>query len=155
MFHSSVLFVHFLFLGIFFFFKQKTAYEMRISDWSSDVCSSDLLQLGLGRREETLDLRAAQPLRKNLTAKISSMIRRHDSVLLERSLHIPGKWSKTIDPRKSAILTANFANYHAIQTTCLAALFAPRSREPQVGHPSRRRYLRVRRGTVARARAAM
>src|SRR3546814_6281510 len=29
---------------LFFFFKQKTAYEMRISDWSSDVCSSDLLQ---------------------------------------------------------------------------------------------------------------
>src|SRR3546814_5039235 len=27
---------------IFFFFKQKTAYELRISDWSSDVCSSDL-----------------------------------------------------------------------------------------------------------------
>src|SRR3546814_5903241 len=32
---------------IFFFFKQKTAYEMRISDWSSDVCSSDL-QLRVG-----------------------------------------------------------------------------------------------------------
>src|SRR3546814_5355287 len=32
----------------FFFFKQKTAYEMRISDWSSDVCSSDLkLNVGL------------------------------------------------------------------------------------------------------------
>src|SRR3546814_6127450 len=30
------------------FFKQKTAYEMRISDWSSDVCSSDLLQAGDG-----------------------------------------------------------------------------------------------------------
>src|SRR3546814_18180696 len=30
-------------LYIIFFFKQKTAYEMRISDWSSDVCSSDLL----------------------------------------------------------------------------------------------------------------
>src|SRR3546814_12299195 len=29
--------------SLFFFFKQKTAYEMRISDWSSDVCSSDLL----------------------------------------------------------------------------------------------------------------
>src|SRR3546814_4652516 len=28
---------------MFFFFKQKTAYEMRISDWSSDVCSSDLI----------------------------------------------------------------------------------------------------------------
>src|SRR3546814_9158012 len=31
-----------LWLLFFFFFKQKTAYEMRISDWSSDVCSSDL-----------------------------------------------------------------------------------------------------------------
>src|SRR3546814_4926955 len=29
---------------MFFFFKQKTAYELRISDWSSDVCSSDLLE---------------------------------------------------------------------------------------------------------------
>src|SRR3546814_4309681 len=35
----------------FFFFKQKTAYEMRISDWSSDVCSSDL------RRERQISLR--------------------------------------------------------------------------------------------------
>src|SRR3546814_18812415 len=34
------MFVYFL----FFFFKQKTAYEMRISDWSSDVCSSDLVE---------------------------------------------------------------------------------------------------------------
>src|SRR3546814_6901493 len=32
----------FMFNSLFFFFKQKTAYEMRISDWSSDVCSSDL-----------------------------------------------------------------------------------------------------------------
>src|SRR3546814_9226218 len=32
---------------MFFFFKQKTAYEMRISDWSSDVCSSDLIDLVL------------------------------------------------------------------------------------------------------------
>src|SRR3546814_3917813 len=34
-----------MYLFFFFFFKQKTAYEMRISDWSSDVCSSDLLSL--------------------------------------------------------------------------------------------------------------
>src|SRR3546814_4386320 len=32
-----------------FFFKQKTAYEMRISDWSSDVCSSDLARCGKQR----------------------------------------------------------------------------------------------------------
>src|SRR3546814_7454923 len=36
------LFVDICLLLLFFFFKQKTAYEMRISDWSSDVCSSDL-----------------------------------------------------------------------------------------------------------------
>src|SRR3546814_11893966 len=35
---------------VFFFFKQKTAYEMRISDWSSDVCSSDLLHLDVESR---------------------------------------------------------------------------------------------------------
>src|SRR3546814_3216420 len=34
--------IHRVFVVCFFFFKQKTAYEMRISDWSSDVCSSDL-----------------------------------------------------------------------------------------------------------------
>src|SRR3546814_5567490 len=36
------------FVLFFLFFKQKTAYEMRISDWSSDVCSSDLLLQELG-----------------------------------------------------------------------------------------------------------
>src|SRR3546814_8943435 len=39
----------------FFFFKQKTAYEMRISDWSSDVCSSDL------QRRDAEDVDAVDP----------------------------------------------------------------------------------------------
>src|SRR3546814_17875876 len=39
---------------IFFFFKQKTAYEMRISDWSSDVCSSDLARRKPGQRARRL-----------------------------------------------------------------------------------------------------
>src|SRR3546814_15921445 len=39
-----------VFLGfVFFFFKQKTAYDLRISDWSSDVCSSDLRRRALYR----------------------------------------------------------------------------------------------------------
>src|SRR3546814_7292827 len=42
------LYLYFLFyVSVFFFFKQKTAYEMRISDWSSDVCSSDLWRVGM------------------------------------------------------------------------------------------------------------
>src|SRR3546814_1894724 len=40
---------------VFFFFKQKTAYEMRISDWSSDVCSSDLVAAAKARVEAALD----------------------------------------------------------------------------------------------------
>src|SRR3546814_17946540 len=45
-----------IFLFVFFFFKQKTAYEMRISDWSSDVCSSDL---GAGAAEAIAAAEAA------------------------------------------------------------------------------------------------
>src|SRR3546814_17018047 len=40
----------------FFFFKQKTAYEMRISDWSSDVCSSDLVDIVFANEEEVCSL---------------------------------------------------------------------------------------------------
>src|SRR3546814_4651083 len=43
----AILFIACVFIFLFivlFFFKQKTAYEMRISDWSSDVCSSDLVR---------------------------------------------------------------------------------------------------------------
>src|SRR3546814_7842967 len=43
----------------FFFFKQKTAYEMRISDWSSDVCSSDLVATGAPQAQERAPM--AQP----------------------------------------------------------------------------------------------
>src|SRR3546814_7228526 len=59
-----------LLLVLFFVIKQKTAYEMRISDWSSDVCSSDLV-VGIAEhfqlqpldpeRAERLPRRAAQP----------------------------------------------------------------------------------------------
>src|SRR3546814_8792362 len=52
-----------LMIDSIFFFKQKTAYEMRISDWSSDVCSSDLVEpggpagAGLGdRAQQVVDL---------------------------------------------------------------------------------------------------
>src|SRR3546814_19888750 len=55
--------LHFILLClVFFFFKQKTAYEMRISDWSSDVCSSDLnsgpaLNFWMARKMDSQDIR--------------------------------------------------------------------------------------------------
>src|SRR3546814_325169 len=45
-----------LVLSCFFFFKQKTAYDMRISDWSSDVCSSDLVLLDGGGVQQQIAL---------------------------------------------------------------------------------------------------
>src|SRR3546814_19592532 len=61
----------------FFFFKQKTAYEMRISDWSSDVCSSDLTEIALG-------LNAALTVGRNIDAgtwapEMISLIKRNNS----------------------------------------------------------------------------
>src|SRR3546814_18523595 len=54
----------------FFFFKQKTAYEMRISDWSSDVCSSDLHEvveaIGEGNAARRVGARAVDQQRHEL-----------------------------------------------------------------------------------------
>src|SRR3546814_5779372 len=47
---------------IFFFFKQKTAYEMRISDWSSDVCSSDLTVIDLFQPGPQPGIEVVQPV---------------------------------------------------------------------------------------------
>src|SRR3546814_601692 len=58
-------------LVLFFFFKQKTAYEMRISDWSSDVCSSDL---GGGDRTRPVDARAVAPHPDARTCRGASVV---------------------------------------------------------------------------------
>src|SRR3546814_8535070 len=58
---------------VFFFFKRKTAYEMRISDWSSDVCSSDLHGYGTaGRpgRHPCRDFPAPGPVLPGLAALV-------------------------------------------------------------------------------------
>src|SRR3546814_5298078 len=67
---------------IVFFFKQKTAYEMRISDWSSDVCSSDL-----GRK--TLDDWVREPtpypsVKEELLVKLFSLGDVEASVLIDQ-----------------------------------------------------------------------
>src|SRR3546814_10273256 len=68
------------YLCLVFFFKQKTSYEMRISDWSSDVCSSDLvagpfrllhfLLLSISERDRPAERRAMHqpPLRQRVIA---------------------------------------------------------------------------------------
>src|SRR3546814_2816664 len=66
---------------VVFFFKQKTAYEMRISDWSSDVCSSDLrdrAQDGVERQEVPLrhDVRRRrQRVGRNVVVRMAHVVR--------------------------------------------------------------------------------
>src|SRR3546814_7246719 len=54
----------FVLVCLVFFFKQKTAYEMRISDWSSDVCSSDLEALGYLQKH---------PINKRYSLRVSTL----------------------------------------------------------------------------------
>src|SRR3546814_12464096 len=58
---------------MFFFFKQKTAYEMRISDWSSDVCSSDLQRITL-LVEEAHHLHGLEYQRRALPAHLLAVL---------------------------------------------------------------------------------
>src|SRR3546814_7181804 len=68
--------------GIFFFFKQKTAYEMRISDWSSDVCSSDLsLRYSTARHHAVVGCGADRSRRSPMPGVASAMPRSSLSAL--------------------------------------------------------------------------
>src|SRR3546814_786242 len=72
-----------------FFFKQKTAYEMRISDWSSDVCSSDLEHCQIwrdGDEYRILDLGATNTTRVNDTPVAEAVLADSDHVTVGESI---------------------------------------------------------------------
>src|SRR3546814_13223955 len=62
-------------LLLFFFFKQKTAYEMRISDWSSDVCSSDLLDQLVGLGDPERPAAALEPVVEDDAGDLAALAR--------------------------------------------------------------------------------
>src|SRR3546814_939623 len=68
--HMRLLLVLRLCILYFFFFKQKTAYEMRISDWSSDVCSSDLFFMWRNSRKRR---NAQQELQSSMVPGVEVM----------------------------------------------------------------------------------
>src|SRR3546814_10095473 len=83
-----------------FFFKQKTAYEMRISDWSSDVCSSDLFLVHQPRQRlgklrvrivgsgPALGLDEQRPARPHATQRVVQPRRRGDQLALRRAVEV-------------------------------------------------------------------
>src|SRR3546814_2272927 len=75
-------------LVFFFFFKQKTAYEMRISDWSSDVCSSDLPSLAASRADPAETYSAA--LDRWLASGAADLDERLPVVLADLGLDLGG-----------------------------------------------------------------
>src|SRR3546814_8221936 len=94
---SSVRILYFLLCVScwFFFFKQKTAYEMRISDWSSDVCSSDLVD---GVLREVM----APP--RQLAARLVSRIKVMAKLdIAEKRLPQDGRISRAFGDRKSVV----------------------------------------------------
>src|SRR3546814_164131 len=100
---------------VFFFFKQKTAYEMRISDWSSDVCSSDLLAsvavalsqddvpavwIPSGSRACQITMRDGRPLGLLLSEADSDTLRESDVEPLPRSGRM-----RQVSPKGTGVLT--------------------------------------------------
>src|SRR3546814_19482552 len=75
---------------IFFFFKQKTAYEMRISDWSSDVCSSDLARGGKPAAA------SAAPASQDAILKAADASIR--AMMLIRTYRVRGHLAANLDP---------------------------------------------------------
>src|SRR3546814_2021641 len=71
----------------FFFFKQKTAYEMRISDWSSDVCSSDLLNILGQNANRSIMLPDIFHVETKLSGSLTRKPHRISSAGLIRRLH--------------------------------------------------------------------
>src|SRR3546814_9111731 len=95
----------------FFFFKQKTAYEMRISDWSSDVCSSDLdvRQLEAIMRDRSVS--SSKPRSNFSSLNVKTRYRRvHSSI-----------GASIVDPSKTAFfLNTEVASMHLWQSYSLA-----------------------------------
>src|SRR3546814_6630386 len=60
--------------SLFFFFKQKTAYEMRISDWSSDVCSSDLQMADVVLRQQPVGVPVRLEVRFEMRAVLVDLV---------------------------------------------------------------------------------
>src|SRR3546814_18170640 len=83
---------------VFFFFKQKTAYEMRISDWSSDVCSSDLLPAQVGAAlvadDRGRDAQRGQPL-EDLGGALQGL-QRLQVDRLEAGIEHPGRFVRPL-----------------------------------------------------------
>src|SRR3546814_6673839 len=100
----------------FFFFKQKTAYEMRISDWSSDVCSSDLVDLvhHVDERPSPRNQQTLLPIAwKTHIVAMKGIGSGHRDGLLARAFHVKTGFALPLRPKHSFIESAS--QHHGLQ----------------------------------------
>src|SRR3546814_19782059 len=87
---------------LFCFFKQKTAYEMRISDWSSDVCSSDLATRAIRSPQTPAICRPTAVLPVNVTLSTRESRTRASAASLPAGSTLPPPSGNPAQPRHSA-----------------------------------------------------
>src|SRR3546814_1975082 len=90
----------------FFFFKQKTAYEMRISDWSSDVCSSDLEVGGAVAADAPIDWNEVEIANRRHDARIGLLLGRDQQRpvgWISDVLEQVDRWKSTADDPDSTL----------------------------------------------------
>src|SRR3546814_3718462 len=95
--YHCILHVSFLLGLCCFFFKQKTAYEMRISDWSSDVCSSDLVAGHHQLRHQVLEHRAAPREQRRVAVDVGQQAPQSEPRVLRQLA--PGDADEAAQPR--------------------------------------------------------
>src|SRR3546814_17458164 len=119
---------------LFFFFKQKTAYEMRISDWSSDVCSSDLKPTHRWWRRRMRHQTPGYGGVSRGEARALFVIRDNDKHRNDIEQH----YLKAIRDARSRLLIANdyfFTGYRVLWDICNAARRGVRVRMILTGEP--------------------
>src|SRR3546814_5883123 len=104
---------------MFFFFKQKTAYEMRISDWSSDVCSSDLLEPGKDIRITLLE--GSDRILSALPEKMSAAAHK---LLVERGVAVQTS-VRVAEVRQDALIDSDGRSYPVDLCVWAAGIEAP------------------------------
>src|SRR3546814_3700509 len=100
-------------LFLFFFFKQKTAYEMRISDWSSDVCSSDLsVAASSGKTGGGTRLRALRVVGAGLESASHRLLRIHRRQAAERVDRLPRSEERRVGKECVSTCRSRWSPYH-------------------------------------------
>src|SRR3546814_2046394 len=110
----SVLLYCILIVGFlaFFFFKQKTAYEMRISDWSSDVCSSDLVTPAPSTKPVPVSVHGVPPAGAPVTGSIEETVGAGSATTSDGSASVERSEERRVGKECVSTCRSRWSPYH-------------------------------------------